>query len=600
MVLRPLPLILSHEGRGNKELDFRVKSISTKLVFLLVIAVLAPLFFYGLLSILTSRHYNFKAVTDGNINTAKRAAGEIDLYVTNSITILNALAQNLGRFHIPKEEQKLIVRNYTLNFPQFQQISLTDRAGMETLSTHNNLPRNRSGDIAYQTAVKGAVYKSEVFISRNLAPSMIIALPMKRLNRVEGVAIAEINLIAMWNLVDSIKIGRSGYAYVVSQEGRLIAHGLGEGKVRVLSGENIKSSEIVRGVLKGEYPAGIYKNIEGKKVIGVAVPIPSSGWGIVIEEPVSEAYAPARQMTLLLTALIILFVGAAVILGSAGGRIYIIQPLQSLIGMTRKIAGGDLDAKVAISTGDEFQEVGDAFNTMAARLKILQEEIKRNERIAFMSKIAASLVHDLRHPVKNIENAGGLIMKMYDREEARRTFHNILTREFSNINRFFDDLLNLSRPLQLIPVSLNVCAELRNIIEMFKEEAEEKGIVIKTIFSGEAIEVKGDKFSMERVFKNIIRNAIDVMPGGGTLGISVRSSPDSVDIEFRDSGPGIPADKVANLFTEFTTTKGSGLGLGLAISKRIIDAHNGTITIESEIGKGTTVLIRLPAKITTP
>lgn len=571
-----------------------MRSISTKLVFLLVIAVLAPLFFYGVLSILTSRHYNFKAVTDGNINTAKRAAGEIDLYVTNSITILDALAQNLGRFHIPKEEQKLIIRNYTLNFPQFQQIYLTDRGGMEILSTHNSLLRNRSGEIAYQTAIRGAVYKSEVFISKNLVPSMTIALPMKRLNKVEGAAIAEINLIAMWNLVDSIRIGKSGYAFVVSQEGRLIAHGLGEGKVRVLSGENMKSSGIVQGVLKGEYPAGIYKNIEGKKVIGVAAPIPSTGWGIVIEEPVSEAYASARQMTLLLTALIIIFVGAAVILGSAGGRIYIIQPLQSLIGMTRKIAGGDLDAKVAISTGDEFQEVGDAFNKMTAQLKILQEDIKRNERIAFMSKIAANLVHDLRHPIKNIENSSGLMMKMYDKEEVRRTFHDILTREFSNINRFFDDLLNLSRPLQLTPVSLNVCFELRSIIEMFKEEAEKKGIVIETICSNEAIEVKADKFSIERAFKNIIRNAIDVMPGGGTLGISVMSSQDSVDIEFRDSGPGIPADKIENLFTEFTTTKRSGLGLGLAISKRIIDAHNGTIQIESEVGKGTTVLIRLP------
>ncbi len=147
---------------------FQVKSISTKLVFLLVIAVLAPLFLYGVLSILTSRHYNFKAVTDGNINTAKRAAGEIDLYVTNSIAILDALAQNLGRFHIPEDEQQLIIRNYTLNFPQFQQISLTDRAGMETLTTHNSPLRDRSGDIAYQTAIKGTVYKSEVFISRNL------------------------------------------------------------------------------------------------------------------------------------------------------------------------------------------------------------------------------------------------------------------------------------------------------------------------------------------------------------------------------------------------------------------------------------------------
>jgi len=572
-----------------------MKSISTKLIFLLVFAVVVPLSLYGILSILTSRYYHFKAITEGNINVARRAAGEIDLYITNSIAILEALAQNIGRFHISETEQRLIVRNYILNFPQFQQISLIDIKGKEIITTHNNHLSDRSGDIAYQTAIRGNVYKSEVFISKNLAPSMIIALPVKRLNQIEGVVMAEINLIAMWNLVDSIKIGRKGYAYIISREGRLIAHGLGEGKVRVLSGGIIKPTDIVRGILKGEYPVGISRNFEGEKVISVGAPIPSSGWGIVIEEPVSEAYAPARQMTILLTALIIIFVGIAVILGSAGGRLYIIRPIRSLIDMTRKVASGDLDAKAAISTGDEFQEVGDAFDKMTVKLKKLQEEIRRNERISFMSKIAASLVHDLRHPIKNIENAGRLIMKMYDKGEARKTFQNILTRELSNINRFFDDILHLSRPLQLTPIPLNICDEMKSIIELFRGEAEKLGIEIATIFPDEAIMVRADKFSIERVFKNIIRNAFDVMPGGGVLEISIRSAPNAVDIVFRDTGPGIPADRIGDIFTGFTTTKGSGLGLGLAISRRIIDAHHGTISVESEVGKGTTICIRLPA-----
>ncbi len=572
-----------------------MKSLSAKLIILLITAVLVPLSLYGVLSIGTSRHYNFKVIAEGNSNVAKRAAEEIDLYVTNSIAILNALSQNIGRFNIPAHEQELILSNYVLNFPEIQEICITDSEGKKIISADGRSPDSRCDDIAYHAAIRGEIYKSEVFISKNMTPSMTIAMPIKRLNAVEGVAIADISLIAMWRLVDSIKIGESGYAFVISGDGRLIAHGLGVGKVRVLSNENMKSLGIVKGVLEGRHSTGLYKNIDGTEVIGVAAPIPSPGWGIVIEEPLKEAYAPVRRMTILLTLLIILCVAAASAVGYAGGRRYILQPIRTLISATRRIAGGNLDEKVSMATGDELQEVGNSFNNMMDQLKILQEDIRRNERIAFMNRIAASLVHDLRHPIKNIESSSKLIMDNYDKEEHRNTFQRIVTREFSNINRFLEDLLDLARPVHLNPISLDICSEIRGILEMFREEAGKKGIAIATVFPEAPARACADKFSIERVFKNIIRNAMDAMPSGGSLTISVAAASDVTAIEFRDTGRGIPQDKLANLFTEFMTTKRSGLGLGLAMSRRIMDAHHGTIIVESEIGKGTAFTIRLPA-----
>jgi len=571
-----------------------VKSLSTKLIILLIMAVLIPLSFYGILSIWTSRHFNFKSVTEGNINVAKRASGEIDLYISNSMAILNALAQNLGRFNIAREEQRLILGNYILNFPEFREIHIADNKGKLIISSNNISEGDVYFDKAFDIAMMDKIYKSDVYISKNLTPSMTIALPLKRLNTIVGVAIANIDLLKMWNLVDSIRIGKGSYAFVVSGDGRLIAHGLGDGKARVLSNENMKPLKIVRDVLDGKYTVDTYKNIEGKEVIGVAAPIPSMGWGIVIEENLIEAYAPTRRMTFQLTILVILFVTAVSILGYTGGRRFFIQPIGILINTTRKISKGNLDEEVTIRTGDEFEEVGDAFNRMMHQLKIFQEEIKRNERIAFMNKIAAGLVHDLRHPIRSIENSSRLIMKDYDKEDYRNTFKNVVTRELRNINQFLEDLLNLSHPLHLTPISLDICVEMDNITETFRDEAEKKGVKIETTYSDKDIRITGDKFSLERLFKNIIRNAIEAMPGGGTLSIYITSISQAVEIRFKDTGHGVPADKINGLFTEFTTTKGDGIGLGLAISKRIIDAHNGTISIESEIGKGTTVRIILP------
>lgn len=579
-----------------------LKSISAKLSLLLIIAVFVPLIVYGILSIWTSRYFNARVVKDGNINVAKRAAEEIDLYVINRVSILNALLQNLGRFQTPLKEQKMILSNYLLNFPEFKYICILDHRGKEIISVNNSGYEREFKGAAFKRALKGEVYKSEVYLAKDNIPQITIAVPVKILNTIQQVAVTDISLLPMWSLVESIRIGESGYAFVVSGDGTLIAHGRGENKIPVLANNTLRRLKIVKDVLKGGFSTDIYKNIEDKNVIGVAAPIPSLGWGIIIEEPLKEAYASSRNMTVLLTVMIFLCIAAASFFGYSGSRRYILKPLQTLLAATRRVAGGNVEENVSISTGDEFQEVGEGFNRMMTELKVLQEDIKRNERIAFMNKIAAGLVHDLRHPVRNIENCSRLMMKMYDNEECRNTFKKIVTREFFNINKFLDDLMDLSKPVQVVLISVNICRELKGIIEMFREEMENKSIAVKANCPVEPLSVKLDKFLIERVFKNIIRNAIDAMPGGGELIISVKlsntfsgNSPGNfLDIELRDTGQGIPPDRLKDLFTEFTTTKGTGLGLGLAVTKRIVEAHNGTIRIESTVGSGTSVIVRLP------
>lgn len=574
-----------------------MKSLSAKLIILLVIAGFVPLIVYGILSIWTSRYFNFKVVKEGNINVAKRAAEEIDLYITNRVSILNALLQNLGGPHMPLQEGKLIVENYILNFPEFRYISIMDKEGRELISSDSSMSERKIRDNAYKQALKGEVYKSEVYLSRdkNMIPLITIAVPVKKPDSKQYVAVADISLLPMWSLVDSIRIGQSGRALVVSNDCKLIAHGRVNSNMPVLSTGSLRQLKIVKEVLSGDYAADIYKNIEGRYVIGVAAPIPSLGWGIIIEESLKEAYASSTNMTYLLTIMVILCIAAASVFGYFRTRRCILEPLQALLAATRRVAGGDIEKQVAISTGDEFQEVGEGFNRMMADLKVLQEDIKRNERISFMNRIAAGLVHDLRHPIRNIENSSRLLIRKPESEECRNTFNKVVTREFFNINRFLDGLLDLSKPVQLVLISINICAELKGIVETFKEEMINKAIIVETNCPLKPEMIKVDKFFMERAFKNIIRNAIDAMSGGGSLNISLAPSYKSLDIEFRDTGQGIPPERIDNIFTAFTNMKGSGLGLGLAVTKRIIDAHNGTIKIDSKVGIGTSVIVRLPA-----
>ncbi len=528
---------------------------------------------------------------------AKRASEEISIYISNSCSVLEALAQTLGQFNIPVEKQKVILSHYVLHFPAIDQIHIIDNKGRELISTGGKSSHvDWTKYISLKDVLTGTNYKSDVFISSNLIPSMFVAVPIRRSGQITGAAIGEINLISMWKLVDRMQIGRTGYTYVVARDGTLVAHGLKDGKAMVFSHKNLSFLKIVQEVLKGKVSMRTYKNITGEKVIGIAVPVMPLGWGIVIEEPVAEAYASTRHMTLYFSIMTLVFTGGVTLFGYRRGQEYILNPLRVLIEATRKISKGDLNTRVNISTGDELEEVGKAFNSMMEEISRMQEEIKRDERIIFMGKISAGLVHDLRHPIRNIENASKLILRKYHDPEVIRTFSNIVKRECININRLLDDLLNISRPVHIRLVSCNLCKEINNILAYFRDDMTRHGIQLE-FHSPDNVQVVMDKFLMERVFKNIVMNAIEAMNHGGMLKIHIGYVDRGVEITFTDTGPGIPEEHLANIFTKFVTTKRRGIGLGLPVSKRIIDAHGGDIMIESEKGKGTTVRIILPVQV---
>jgi nitrogen fixation/metabolism regulation signal transduction histidine kinase len=172
----------------------------------------------------------------------------------------------------------------------------------------------------------------------------------------------------------------------------------------------------------------------------------------------------ARKMTYQLATLIITFVILMTIIGLWGGR-QIVGPIRDLIRGTRAVSRGDLSQRVQVNTRDEFSELGRSFNRMTEELVKLQEEIRRNERAVTFGRIASGLVHDLKHPIKSIENSSKLLLKMYNESHYRETFHKTVSREFSNINRFLDDLHNLTHPIPLKPIPLNIHKTIDEAIE---------------------------------------------------------------------------------------------------------------------------------------
>ena len=301
----------------------------------------------------------------------------------------------------------------------------------------------------------------------------------------------------------------------------------------------------------------------------------------------------ARRMTYQLVTLIITFVILMTIIGLWGGR-HIVGPIQDLIRGTRAVSMGDLSQRVQVKTRDEFSELGRSFNRMTGELFKLQEEIRRNERSITFGKIASGLVHDLKHPIKSIENSSKLLLKIYDEPHYREIFQKTVNREFAAINRFLDDLHNLTHPIPLKPIPLNIHKAIDGAIEGYRAEAERNRTRIFRQFHGDSLRISADRFAIERVLKNLILNAIEAMPQGGDLVVKTKTEGQWVEIEIQDTGCGIPRERLATIFEDYVTTKRKGLGLGLPISKKIVQDLNGTIGVESEPGKGTTFTLQFP------
>ena len=571
-----------------------MQRISTKLIILLVSAALIPLVLFGIFSIMASRAATYRSVSEGNLNVAKRAADQIELYVQNGFQILKGIAENINRTHLEPWQKETIIKNYVINFEQFHEIYLTDREGIQGATTDLGAElEDRSKDPAVITAMKGEVYRSGVYISDQLVPMMTISLPIIRLNEVNGSVVGVIDLINMWNLVDSIRIGQEGFAFVISKDGMLIAHGRDEAKPSVIKQEDRRQWGIVKSALSGKSGVLTYRNEKGNEVLGVCAPMKSMGWGLVIEQPTKEAYAMAQRMTYQLITLIIAFVILMTIIGLWGGR-QIVRPIRELIMGTRAVSRGDLSQRMQVRTRDEFSELGRSFNRMTEELFNLQEEMRRNERAVTFGKIASGLVHDLKHPVKSIENSSRLLLKMYDDPHYRETFHRTVNREFANINRFLDDLHNLTHPIPLKPIPLNLHKVIDEAIEGYLPEAERNGVHILRQFQGDSFRISADRFAIERVIKNLILNAIEAMPQGGDLVVETKSDGQWVEIGIGDTGCGIPKERLRTIFEDYTTTKRKGLGLGLAISRKIVQDLNGTIEVESDPGNGTTFTLKFP------
>jgi PAS domain S-box-containing protein len=229
--------------------------------------------------------------------------------------------------------------------------------------------------------------------------------------------------------------------------------------------------------------------------------------------------------------------------------------------------------------------------------KRMEEQRLKLEKLATMGELATMVAHDLRNPLTSIRNAGYYIKNTCPyrtNTECKTTLEmlNIIEQETIFANNIINDLLDFAakRPLQKKKQNINEIIE-----DSLTKGNIPRNIEVKRNFAKKATATLDEK-QLERVFLNLIKNAVQAMPDGGKLAVTTKETKDNVEIIFADTGIGISEENMSKIFQPLFTTKAKGIGMGLPICKNIVEQHNGTIEVKSKAGQGTTFLIKLPKK----
>jgi signal transduction histidine kinase len=572
-----------------------VTGITSRFVLLIATAAVAPLVVYGLVSMQTLRQGTRESVRIGNERVAQQVATQIKLYIDNNARILRSIAQELGATDLAAWQKRRVLANHVLEFPEFREITLFDAAGRVAATSRIGAPATQVG-----APPRHATHGVEVAAIRDDEDGLPVTDLTLRLGAEEETAgwlVARISLEELWRFVDRVRVGQHGYALVLSADDRLVAHGNPDAKRLVAMGPDPERPLPYASALGARPPADA-TFVEtftdgGVTKLGAFVRVPDLNWTVVVEQPTSEAYAFSGQLTRQLLAAIALALLVTMIVGWVWARWFITRTL-ALTRATQALAEGRMGERVAIRGRDEIGQLGLAFNAMADRLTALQEDVRKQERQAMFGRIAAGLVHDLSHPIQNIGNSCKLIVKMFDDTDYRETFRRTVDREMTVIKRVLDDLRNIARPIPLERFPVDVNRTVADAAETMASNAEAADVTLRTELSPEPLFIEGDVFALGRVYRNLILNAIQATAPGGLVAVSTAGDGERVQIRVADTGCGIPADRLGAIFDDFVTTKSGGLGLGLAISRKIVQQLDGEITVASEAGRGTTFVIDFP------
>jgi two-component system NtrC family sensor kinase len=288
----------------------------------------------------------------------------------------------------------------------------------------------------------------------------------------------------------------------------------------------------------------------------------------------------------------------------------------------KKVADGDYSQRVEVTSHDEIGYLAECFNKMIQELGLATQELKdwaakletkveertgqlrsmqghliQTEKLAAIGKLAAGVAHEINNPLTGILTNSSLLLSDLPAGDPRREDLQIIVDETLRCRKIVKGLLDFARQTKPLKQAVDLNGVVEDVLNLVRNQASFRNITIETELDRKLPPVMADRDQMRQVVLNTVLNAAEAMPNGGEIQVASRVDcpTNSVELSIRDTGPGIPDEIKGKLFEPFFTTKKSGTGLGLAIAYGIMERHKGTITVDSAPGRGTTIIVRVPA-----
>lgn len=415
----------------------------------------------------------------------------------------------------------------------------------------------------------------------------------------------EQSLATLSQQIKSKKVGKTGYVYCMSRDGVLTIHPDAEGQ-NLISEQDTNGRKFIAEMVEKKdgwirYP---WLNKGDKKarmkIVRYRYFAPWD-WIVAVGSYEDEFYQAANQLkwriaryVLLLPLLIGIIATIMLFLASK----VMTEPIHRMITFIRRVKQGRLDEQMPVNSHDELGELAISFNQMTRMLKKnkeLEATLAQHGKMASLGVLSSGVAHEINNPLGVILGYAGHLEKKVAQEDPNYAFIHEIKRESKRCKKIVQNLLNYSRTPRPVLEPTEINRLLNEIIAFASNHSELFKINVIQNFTPDIPQFSADVDQLRQVTINLLLNAASASSEGGEIRVSTSLDSDHyVRIEFSDDGEGISEENLEKIFEPFFTTKTRGTGLGLAITKQIIEMHQGEIFIASEIGKGTTVVIRLP------
>ncbi len=627
--------------RGLKKLSIigsRIGRIGLKL--------LVPYFIVSLLTLglmVGLIYFNYSTQMDSvrqiQEEISTKASSKIDSYISTILSDLELISLNINDINNTEDNEGLIKSLMEIN-PSIYEIAIVNVSGKEVSKiirynpAASKLLEDVSTEEIFTEALRGEYSVGDYYMSEYQIPFMSIGFPIKDVKfNLIGVVLAEVELSPMWNIISTIKVRDTGYAYVVDSKGYLIMH---KDVDLVKRNLNLRHVEGVSDFLEkrsGESASETYMSL-GSNVIGNWKAIRITDWGVIVELPLKEVYGDMLPLFIvaglsLISSVLFIVIILTIILRK------ILRPLGYLQEGVLEIRKGNLDYQIQFESDDEIGDLATTFNDMTKNIakniteikqaegelrkhrEHLEEEVKERtseleEMSRHKSEFLSSMSHELRTPLNSIIGYTKLMLDGLEgdiNEEQQKDLQTVYNNS-KLLLELINGLLDLAKieagKVVLSYETFTVSELLDEVVPAVEQLAKEKGLTLPYSVAPEIDSLYADKAKTRQVLINILSNAIK-FTDEGSVKLNVAESDGDVIFSVTDTGMGMKKGDLEVIFDSFKQVGPAqiagyeGTGLGLAISKQFIEMQGGKIWAESELGKGSTFTFTLPKKrVTSP